>query len=97
MSNTKPLLGCAWTLLGFNTLLLGFAAASFMQGPYSSHEQELWYRYGSFAFLVAGSILPGIVLFAARSSRIFVISSIVVMTVILFAFVNYAMLSGGGV
>ena len=97
MSNTKPHLGCAWMLLGFNTLLLGFAAASFMQGPYSSREQELWYRYGSLAFFVAGSILPGIVLFVARSSRILVIASIVVMAVILFAFVNYAMLSGGGV
>jgi hypothetical protein len=33
-------IGCAWALLGVNTVLMGLLAASFVQGPYSSSEQS---------------------------------------------------------
>ena len=90
-------IGCAWTLLAVNTVLMGLLAASFMQGPYSSSEQELWHRYGSLGFLLAGAALPGIALFAARRSRWVVIVSTAWMFAVLLAFVWFAMMSGGGV
>lgn len=40
----------------------------FGQGPYSSAEQELWYRYGFLGFFLAGSVLPGAALYARRSA-----------------------------
>jgi hypothetical protein len=40
-------IGCSWALLALNTLFMGLLTASFVQGPYSSSQQELWYRYGS--------------------------------------------------
>jgi hypothetical protein len=51
-------IGCAWALLSVNALLMGLLAASFVQGPYSSGEQELWYRYGSLGFFLAWLLCP---------------------------------------
>jgi len=76
---------------------MGFFAASFTQGPYFSHEQERWYRYGSLAFVLAGAVLPAIGLFAARRSRWIVGASILWMAAIFGAFLWYIALSGGGV
>jgi hypothetical protein len=89
-------IGCAWTVLGVNGVLMGLLAASSVQGPYSSSEQELWYRYGSLGFFFAGAALPAIALFAARRSRWIVIASTVWMLMLLLAFAWFAMMSGGG-
>ncbi|MGB3167322.1 MAG: hypothetical protein WBA68_11160 [Alteraurantiacibacter sp.] len=90
-------IGCAWFLLGVNALLMGLLAASFGQGPYSSAEQELWYRYGSLSFFVAGAVLPAVALFAFRRLRWVVLASTAWMLAVLLAFVWFAMMSGGGV
>jgi len=90
-------IGCAWTLLGVNAVLMGLLAASFVRGPYSSSEQELWYRYGSLGFFLAGAALPAIALFAARRSRWVVIASTLWMLTVLLGFAWFAMMSGGGV
>ena len=90
-------IGCAWAVLGVNAVLMGLAAASFMQGPYSSSEQELWYRYGSLGLFIAGVALPAVVLFAAPQSRWGVIVCTAWMLALLIAFAWFAMMSGGGV
>ena len=54
--------GCLLVMLGINALLIGLLAFSFSHGPYSSRGQELWYRYGSIGFLVAGAVLPALAL-----------------------------------
>ena len=90
-------IGCALAALGVNTLLIGLVTASFTQGPYSSDEQELWYRYGSIAFFVVGSVLPGIALFAWRQSRRVLGASVASMAATLIVFVWYVTMSRGGV
>ena len=90
-------IGCAWTLLGVNTVLMGLLTTSFVQGPYSSSEQELWYRYGSLSFFFAGAALPGIALFFGRRSRWVVVASTAWMLLSLLGFAWFAMMSGGGV
>ena len=89
--------GCAWALLGINTVLIGLLTASFVQGPYSSGEQELWYRYGSLGFLLAGVVLPAIGLFTARRQRWVIITSTVWMLITLLSFAWFVMMSSGGV
>jgi hypothetical protein len=89
-------IGCAWALLAVNAVLMALCAASFVQGPYSSREQELWYRYGSLGFLLAGAALPAIALFAGRRSRWVVIVSTAWMFAVLLAFAWFVMMSGGG-
>ena len=90
-------IGCTWLLLGVNALLTSLLVVSFGKGPYSSAEQELWYRYGSLSFFVAGAVLPAVALFAFRRSRWFVLASTAWMLAVLLAFVWFAMMSGGGV
>jgi len=90
-------IGYAWTMLGVNAMLMGLLGASFAQGPYSSSEQELWYRYGSLAFFFAGVILPAIALFVGRRSRWVAIGSAIWMLALLVASAWFAMMSGGGV
>ncbi len=90
-------IGCAWALLGVNTVLMGLLAASFSQGPYSSTGQELWYRYGSLGFFLVGAVLPAIVLLAGRRSTRLIVASMAWMFVTFLAFVGFAMMSGGGV
>lgn len=90
--------GCAWLLLGLNALLIGITAFSFSQGPYSSDEQELWYRYGSLSFLLGGVIVPAIALLAfARKSAVAVSVLTAWMAAAFFAFLIYVFYSGGGV
>lgn len=89
--------GCAWAMLAINAAFIGLLTVSFVQGPYSRSEQELWYRYYSLVFLVAGVVLPAIVLFAVRRARGVVIFATVWMLIVIFGFGCYAMLSGGGV
>jgi hypothetical protein len=84
-------------MLSVNALLMGLFAASFVRGPYSSSEQELWYRYGSFGFFVAGVVLPATVLLAAGHSRWVVIACAVWMLTILLGFAWFAMMSGRGI
>jgi len=88
--------GCAFALLVLNTLVIGLVAMSFAQGPYSSPGQELWYRYGSLAFLAAGSVLPGIVLAARPRSQWVIGASMAWMAATLLGFLGYAVQSGGG-
>jgi hypothetical protein len=95
--NRRGGIGCAWALLGVNTLLIGLLTASMVQGPYSSTEQELWYRYGSLSFFLAGAVLPAIALFAFRLSRALIVVSTAWMAIILLAFVVFGMMSSGGV
>jgi hypothetical protein len=93
----KAASGCALTVLVVNAALIGVLTASFTQGPYSSPEQELWYRYGSLGFFIAGVTVPAIVLFAGRKSRVVVGASVAWMSATLVAFLYYATMSGGGV
>jgi fatty acid desaturase len=85
-------------MLAINALLIGLLAFSFSHGPYSSREQELWYRYGSIGFLIAGAILPVIALwFGALRSQWAVIALTTWMIIVLIACFLYALFSGGGV
>ena len=69
--------------------------SSMVQGPYSSWEQELWYRYYSLGFLIAGVVLPAMAMLlgAARSPKTVGIL-IIWMTVALMGFSFYAMMWG---
>jgi hypothetical protein len=77
---------------------MGLLAWSFTQGPYYSHRQEVWYRYGSLAFLFAGALLPAaaLLLGAYRSRRAVGLLMKWMTATLLTGFV-YACLSGGGV
>lgn len=90
-------IGCSWALVGLNGVLMGMFAVSFVRGPFSSSGQEFWYRYGSLAFFAGGVVLPAIILFAARRSRLAVIAVTVWMLTVLLAFAWFATNSGGGV
>ena len=87
-----------WSIVAVNTVLIGLLTLSFAQGPYSSWDQELWYRYGSLSFLFAGVVFPAIALLtgASRSRRLLGMLATWLAAVFI-AFVYYAMMSGGGV
>ncbi len=90
--------GCAWSMLGVNVLLIGLAALSFSQGPYSSKEQEIWYRYGSLGLLLGGAIIPAIVLLSGARRSPWAITLLTIwMFAAFLAFLIYAFYSGGGV
>ncbi len=90
--------GCAATLVGINGLLMGLLALAFARGPYSSLEQELWYRYGSLGFVLIGAVLPAVALMlGVRRSQWGLVALVLWMIATLFAFVVYALRSGGGV
>jgi hypothetical protein len=81
-----------------NALLIGLIAVAFAEGPYSSRGQELWYRYGSLGFLLAGAILPAVALaLGARRSVGLTVGLTVWMLAVLLACLGYASISGGGV
>lgn len=90
-------IGCAWTILAINTVLIGLVASSFVRGPYSSDGQEFWYRYVSLGLFAAGAVLPAISLFAGRRSNPIVRATVVWMCIVFLAFVAYTLNSGGGV
>lgn len=90
-------IGCSWVLLGLNTVLMGLLAATLARGPYSSDQQELWYRYGSLGLFIAGAALPAITLIAGRRSFRVVAAATAWMLLTLLAFAWFAFNSGGGV
>jgi len=90
-------LGCAGAIAGMNMLLMGLVAFSFSQGPYSSFDKELWYRYRSLGFLFMGAILPAVVLWFGRRSPLAVGGATVWMFLAFWLFVGYLMYSSGGV
>lgn len=90
--------GCMLVMLGINTLMIGLLAFSFSHGPYSSQEQELWYRYGSIGFLIAGAVLPAIALRLGVLRRQWAIIALSVWMIAVFiACFIYTLFSGGGV
>ena len=96
----KPLdaAGYLWWAFVTNTVILGLTAVSFNQGPYSSPEQELWYRYGSLGFLLIGVAFPTVALIlGARRSRWTTVALTLWMYATLIAFLVYAFYSSGGV
>lgn len=90
-------IGCVLTLLAINTALIGIVALTFAQGSYSSWTQELWYRYGSIGFFLAGSALPAVAVFFGRRSPVVLLASVTWLLVTLLAFFVYVMVSSGGV
>jgi hypothetical protein len=80
-----------------NTLFMGLLTANFVQGPYSSSQQELWYRYGSLGLFLVGAVLPAFALVYGRRSFWIVAAATVWMLLILLTFVWFGMMSGGGV
>jgi hypothetical protein len=90
-------LGCAGLLALVNVLLMGLVAFSFSHGPYSSPEQETWYRYRSLAFFLWGAILPTVILWLGRRSPMIVAGATVWMFLALVLFGGYVLNSGGGV
>ena len=90
--------GCMLVMLGINALLIGLLAFSFSVGPYSSRGQELWYRYGSIGFFVAGVVIPAIAMRLRPMRSPSGITAITVwMIAVLSACFIYALRSGGGV
>jgi hypothetical protein len=97
--NRDPGIGCLWTILGLNMLLMGLFALSSIWGPYSTTEQEFWYRWVPLGFLLAGAVLPGIGLAVARKpiGPGAISAAIIWLLIALVAFTGFAMMSGGGV
>jgi len=85
-------------MLCFNALIMGPTALSFSQGPYSSWEQELGYRYYSIGFLLGGAILPAIALLTVARRWAWATAVLTAWMLTAFvAFLGYMMLAGGGV
>jgi hypothetical protein len=86
------------TLVVINAVLMGLFAFSFSHGPYSSFEQELWYRWASVSFFVAGAVLPaGLMFMRPPIARRISAGLNLWLALIFFAFIPYLMSSGGGV
>ncbi|HYW15123.1 MAG TPA: hypothetical protein VE891_03075 [Allosphingosinicella sp.] len=65
---------------------------------YSSWGQELWYRYGSLAFLASGALVPALALsLGAQRKRAMPGALVAWMAMTLAAFACYAVWSGCGV
>jgi hypothetical protein len=79
-------MGCVWTILAVNTVLMGFFAVGF--------PSKL-----SLVLFLAGSVLPGIILVAARKSAGLgvITASLVWLLMTLFAFAGFVLMAGGGV
>lgn len=86
-----------FTLLVANGLLMGLTVAAFVEGPYSSPEQELWYRYGSIGLFVAGAVLPAVILRVMRRSKPRILLLIIWMAGVFVIYLWYMAMSGGGV
>lgn len=85
-------------MLAINGVLIGLVALSFLQGPYSSDDQQYWYRYKSIGFFIAGVILPAIAAgFGVSKSHKASVVLVVWMIAVVVAFANYDFMSGGGV
>ena len=89
-------IGFAGTLASINIVVMGSVTWMFAFGPYLSATKEIWYRYGSIAFLFLGAILPTAALsLIARRFPILVIILTLWMCVALLAFLIYMSISGG--
>jgi peptidoglycan/LPS O-acetylase OafA/YrhL len=98
MPDKQSSAGCLWTMLALNGVLIGLVALSFSQGPYSSDEQEYWYRYKAIGFFIAGVILPALAAcFGVSKSQKANVVLTVWMIAVFVAFANYVFVSGGGV
>lgn len=90
--------GCATVVACLNAAGMGLLASTFMVGPYSSAGQELWYRYGSAAFLLLGVVLPvAALLFGAQRYPTLITAATIWMIAIWLPFVGFVIMSGGGV
>jgi hypothetical protein len=90
--------GCAMTLACINVAAMGLLASTFTTGPFSSVEQELWYRYGSLAFLLLGAVLPGAaLLLGTRRHPAVIAATMVWMIAMWLPFAGYVLMSGGGI
>ena len=99
---TSPLepqpVGCGVVAIGINAVLMGLVALGFTQGPYSSFDQELWYRYGSLGFVFVGVLLPVAALaLGARRSAVALTGVVIWAIAALLAFLFYAFISSSGV
>ncbi|MDB5678122.1 hypothetical protein [Sphingomonas bacterium] len=94
----SPGWGCAAALAIFNTIFMGLLALAFASGGYSSWQQDLWYRYGSLAFVLIGALVPGAILIVrGRRSARAVIAVTLWMIVVLIMWAGFVFNSGGGV
>lgn len=85
-------------LLAVNAVVMGFFTFSFAQGPYSSVEQELWYRWVSIAFFVGGVVFPaGLAAIRPLTVKRNRMAMNIWLAITLFAFFAYLFSSGGGV
>lgn len=89
--------GCAIFLLIANIGFLGLLALALAQGPYSSFEQKVWYRYGTLSLLLAGVVLPGFLLVLKRQSRRGNGTACGLMGGTFVLAIFYGVMSGGGV
>ncbi|WP_129586235.1 hypothetical protein [Sphingomonas montana] len=89
--------GDVWAMLIANVVIIEFLTAGMARGPYSSREQELWYRYGSLGFLFTGVIIPAATMLAIRQSRFVVAFLNAWMFAILLGFMWFVAMSSGGV
>ena len=76
---------------------MGALAFSFVQGPYSSAQQEFWYRWVSLAFLLFGAVIPALVAFKGSRRLIGLQKLLLIWLVVsLLGFCSYVGMSGGG-
>lgn len=90
-------IGCVWMTLAVNALFIGLLTALFVQGPFYNKGQEVWYRYYSLGFFMAGVVLPAITVIVFRRNAKVVFPTTVWMIFVFSCFLGYAMLSGGGI
>lgn len=94
----RPLFAITIGMMLTTALLTGVAALSLGQGPYSSLGQEIWYRFGSIGFVVAGAGIPAAALWlGARRSIYAMLALLLWMVLVLCGWLFYLMMSGGGV
>ena len=93
----RPPICHAKSLLVINTILIGIVAFNFVQWSNPNDAQELWYRYGSIALFVFGSVIPAIMLWVAPRSPAVVKAAIVLMIATFVLFVWYGLNSGSGI
>ena len=90
-------LGCVLILVVVNLLSMGAIATSFSQGPYSSLQQEIWYRYVALGFFILGAVLPTVTLLLFRRRQEWFGTLVIWMLSALLFFGIYLFNSGGGI
>ena len=85
-------------LLGINIVVMGLFTLLFVQGPFSSFEQEVWYRYGSIGFFLIGAAIPlCAVIFARSYVRRHSLATNITLSATTITYLGYLLFSGGGV